>query len=80
MTDRELNRTYLHALISASAENSQLREQLAAAVEALEAIKLQVCGDKTPRWKDDGSTTNTRYWIADRCDAELAKIKENTAK
>lgn len=40
--------------------------------EALKAIKAKGGGDKGPNWVDDFTTTATRGWIADVCDAALA--------
>jgi hypothetical protein len=51
---------------AAEAENAKLRE-------ALGNIKGMVCGDKSPRWRDDDTTTASRMRIADICDIALWK-------
>ncbi len=70
--ERELDR--LIGEIPEFHDNKQLREQLAALVDALKEIKIKVCGDKLPNWTNDAHTTQTRWWIADVCDIALAKV------
>lgn len=40
--------------------------------EALQSIKLWVCGDRHPNWASDWATICSRQNIADLCDGALA--------
>jgi len=45
-------------------------------VEALEKIKVAVCGDARPSWDVSPETTETRGRIANVCDVALTAYKE----